>query len=76
MALKYTLKDGTPVCYLRPLHSQLGHCHFAYPIYRDGKGLVSFEEVQRRGLDSYTPVHPDEYNLTEVCACGRMFITG
>lgn len=32
-ALHYTLKDGMPVCFLRPVKSKTGACHFAYPLH-------------------------------------------
>lgn len=72
-AFKYTLKDGSPVCYLRPIQNPAGRCHFSFPLYRHGGEhgqLLSLEEVVKRGLrqdedSAYTPVRPDEYNLTE-----------
>ena len=69
-ALKFTLKDRAPICYLRPVQSELGQCHFAYPLYRKANSgaLLSFEDVTRRNLQSYAPVESHEYNLTEVSA--------
>ena len=32
-AFHYTLKDGMPVCFLRPIKSKTGACHFAYPLH-------------------------------------------
>jgi hypothetical protein len=74
-ALKYTLRNGLPVCFLRPArNTKQGHCHFAYPIHKyseddsrkDKAGkLLTFEEVHDQELVSYEPVRPEEYNLTE-----------
>jgi tetratricopeptide (TPR) repeat protein len=74
-ALKYTLRNGLPVCFLRPAkNTKQGHCHFAYPLHKyasddsrkDKVGkLLTFEEVHSQELVSYEPVRPDEYNLTE-----------
>lgn len=71
-ALKYTLKDGLPVCFLRPAKSSTGQCHFAYPLFKRGEGDVgdggdtlSPQEAEERGLGTYVPVTASEYNLTE-----------
>jgi len=64
-ALKYTLKDGLPVCFLRPIQSKSGQCHFAYPLHVKNEQLMSYGETKKHGLEAYRPVDPSEYNLTE-----------
>jgi hypothetical protein len=67
-AFHWTVKDGLPVCYLRPLKAENNRCHFSYPLYRQGEKLLSYEELTKLGLtqeEEYTPVTADEYNITE-----------
>jgi len=68
------LKDDVPVCYLSPVRSETGRCHFAYELVKVGGELLGYEEtmeVEKRrgeeegGEEEYVPVTADEYNLTE-----------
>ena len=64
----WTLKNGLPICYLRPIKSESGRCHYSYPLYHIDGTLLSYDEVVEEGLmeeEVYTPVKPEEYNLTE-----------
>ncbi|GMI21798.1 hypothetical protein TrCOL_g7207 [Triparma columacea] len=70
-SLKYMLKDDVPVCYLSPVNSGIGQCHFAYELVKVGGRLLDYTETMelKRKLEKeeeeYIPVTSDEYNLTE-----------
>ncbi|GMI03329.1 hypothetical protein TrRE_jg11617 [Triparma retinervis] len=70
-AVKYMLKDDVPVCYLSPVNSGIGRCHFSYELVKVGGRVLSYkegEEVRRKmeeEEEEYVPVTSDEYNLTE-----------
>ena len=64
----WTVKNGLPICYLRPIKSETGRCHYSYPLYHVNGTLLSYDETVKEGLleeEVYTPVKPEEYNLTE-----------
>ena len=69
-ALSFLLKEGFPICQLRPVTSPTGRCWFSYPLYKlssiDGDIILSYEELVRMGFDADQRVDPSEYNITEV----------
>lgn len=66
-ALKFTQKDGLPMCQLRPMMAKDGACHFSYPLYKAPDGhVLSYAEVRETSIEANErPVSPSEYNLTE-----------
>lgn len=73
-AFHFMLKDGYPICYISPAKSQLGHCHFAYPLYtRPGQGAVlSFEDVRNlqprnkpAEMPDMKPLLSTDYSITD-----------
>ena len=59
-AFKYMLNNEIPICYLRPVKSELGHCHFAFPLYKDKeKQLLSYSQTKEQLLLG-TPLSPGE----------------
>ncbi|GMH67127.1 hypothetical protein TrST_g14094 [Triparma strigata] len=64
-ALKYMLKDETPICYLRPVKSETGRCQFSFEMHKRGGKLMNFQETMAMEEEYSRPVTSDEYNLTE-----------
>ena len=64
----WTAHNGLPICYLRPVKSSTGRCHYSYPLYHVDNKLLSYQETVDNGLleeEVYVPVKPEEYNFTE-----------
>ena len=64
----WTVHNGLPICYLRPVKSSTGRCHYSYPLYHVDNKLLSYQEIVDHGLldeEVYVPVKPEEYNFTE-----------
>merc|ERR1712146_684584 len=64
----WTVHNGLPICYLRPVKSSTGRCHYSYPLYHVDNKLLSYQETVDEGLleeEVYVPVKPEEYNFTE-----------
>ena len=65
-ALKYTLQDGVPLCYLRPVKNTKGQCHFSFPLYSpDGDaGGRMLGVLESRALEAAEAAAEAEFDAT------------